>query len=146
MDDTKVAPAGPDSAGVSPTAQSALGTATDAPHIDALTLSQGIRDGMPSVIQQITYHAPKGNAVTMHFEIISISSPAPDFGASDTRIAAPAARQQAGTFVTVNSGCGRFPSPYSVVKRAVLIDADGKRSNAIDYSINCNGAAVSASQ
>jgi hypothetical protein len=146
MDDTKVAPAGSESAGVSPTVQSALATATDAPHLDALTLSPGSRDGMPSVIQQITYHAPKGNAVTMHFEIISISSPAPDFGASDIRIAAPAARQQAGTYMMVNSGCGRFPSPYSVVKRVVLIDTDGKRSNAIDYSVKCNGAAVSASQ
>ena len=146
MEDTKVAPAGPGTAGVSPTVQSALPTAPDAPHIDALTLSPGSRDGMPSVVQQIFYRAPKGNAVTMHFEIISISSPAPDFGASDIRIAAPAERQQAGTYMTVNSGCGRFPSPYSVVKRAVLIDADGKHSNAIDYSVKCNGAAASPPQ
>jgi hypothetical protein len=145
-DDTKVAPAGADSAGVSPTVQSALATSPNAPHIDALTLSPGSRDGMPSVVQQFAYHAPGGNAVTMHFEIVSISSPAPDFGASDIRIDAPAARQQGGTFMVVNSGCGRFASPYSVVKRAVLIDADGKRSNAIDYSIKCNGAAASATQ
>ncbi len=146
LDDTKVAPAGPDTAGVSPTVQSALPTAPDAPHIDALTLSPGSRDGLPSVVQQIFYRAPKGNAVTMHFEVVSISSPAPDFGASDIRIGAPAERQQAGTYMVVNSGCGRFPGRYSVVKRAVLIDADGKHSNAIDYSIKCNSAATSASQ
>src|SRR5262249_15342063 len=76
--DKTVAPAPATSAGDAPTTQSALATSEDASHIDSLTLSQVQTPNGAVVARQMVFHSPKGKAKTFHFEIISISSPAPD--------------------------------------------------------------------
>jgi hypothetical protein len=143
--DKTVAPAPATSAGDAPTTQSALATTEDAPHIDSLTLSQVQTPNGAAIARQIVFHAPKGNATTFHFETISVSSPAPNIRTNDGQIMAPQDQQKRGAVQQGRFICGPFRNPYSVVQRATIVDADGEKSNSIDYTIRCPGAAPPAS-
>jgi hypothetical protein len=77
----------------------------------------------------------------MHFDIISTSSPAPNLRTNDGKIMSSQDQQQRGAIHIQRFNCGPFRNPYSVVERATMIDADGEKSNTIDFTIRCPGAA-----
>lgn len=139
--DHTVAPASPDSAGNAPTTQSGLATSENAPHIDSLTISEDRTPNGVAITREIVFHSPKGNASTMHFDIISTSSPAPNIRTNDQKIMTSPDQQQRGAIHVTRFNCGPFRTPYSVVQRGTMIDANGEKSNTIDFTIKCPGAA-----
>lgn len=140
--DRTVVQAPPDSAGNAPTTQSGLPTSENAPHIDSFTLSQDRTPNGVVVTREIIFHSPKGNAASMHFDVISTSSPAPDIRTNDGKIMSSADQQKRGALYIQRFNCGVFRAPYSVVQRGLIIDADGERSNSIDFTVKCPGAAL----
>jgi transglutaminase-like putative cysteine protease len=139
--DRTVVQASPDSAGNAPTTQSGLPTSENAPHIDSFTLSQDRTPNGAVVTREITFHSPKGNAATMHFDVISTSSPAPNIRTNDGKIMSSPDQQQRGALHIQRFNCGPFRTAYSVVQRGVIIDADGEKSNTVDFTVRCPGAA-----
>jgi hypothetical protein len=139
VDDKTVAPAPTESAGEWPIKQSGLATSENAPHIDSLTLSQQRGPNGVFIAQEFLFHSPKGNGATLHFELVSISSPAPDVRFTDWTVMASEDLQRRGAVEVTRTNCQPVRMPYSVVKRAVLMDADGEKSNTVDYTIHCPG-------
>jgi hypothetical protein len=123
--------------------QSGPASSSDAPHIDSITLREERSPGRLYIVQRIAYHTPKGNAVNLHFELVSVSSAAPRVTVRDHAIRSPSARQQRGTFIDVQFRCGPFQKNYSHVTRATIIAADGEHSNSADFTVNCNLAVIS---
>ena len=138
--DKTVAPAPATSAGDAPTTQSGLATSDAAPHIDSLTLSEDRTQNGVFVVRELVFHSPKGNASTMHFDVISTSSPAPNIRTGDGKVMSSQEQQQRGAIHIARFNCGPFRNPYSAVERATMIDADGEKSNTIDFTIRCPGA------
>jgi hypothetical protein len=139
--DKTVAPAPASSAGDAPTTQSGLATSDTAPHIDSLTLSEDRNQNGVFVVREFVFHSSKGNASTMHFDNISTSSPAPNLRTVEGKIMSSQDQQQRGAIHIARFNCGPFRNPYSVVQRATMIDADGEKSNTIDFTVRCPGAA-----
>ncbi len=77
----------------------------------------------------------------MHFDIISTSSPAPNLRTVEGKIMSSQEQQQRGAIYIQRFNCGPFRNPYSVVLRGTMIDADGEKSNTIDFTVRCPGAA-----
>jgi hypothetical protein len=92
------------------------------------------------ITREIVFHSPKGNASTMHFDVISTSSPAPNIRTNDGKIMAAPDQQQRGAIHLQRFNCGPFRTAYSVVQRGTMIDADGEKSNTIDFTVRCPGA------
>jgi hypothetical protein len=109
-------------------------TTGDASHIDFLRLREDRSTGRLFIVQEFAYHSPKGDAATLHFDIVSTTSPAA-LHMRDGTIRAPKEIQQKGAISVARYDCGR--GNFSLVKRATIIDTDGARSNSIDYIINC---------
>lgn len=140
--DRTVVKASPDSAGDAPTTQSGLPSSDNAPHIDSFTISQDrAPNGAAVVIREVVFHSPKGNAATMHFDVISTSSPAPNIQTNDGKIMSSSDQQKRSALYITRFNCGPFRTAYSVVQRGVIIDADGERSNTVDFTVRCPGAA-----
>jgi hypothetical protein len=110
-------------------------TAGDASHIDFLRLREERSTGHLFVLQEFAYHSPKGDAASLHFHIVSATSPEA-LHMRDGTIRAPKQIQQKGAITIARYDCR--DGHFSLVKRATLVDTDGARSNSIDYIINCN--------
>ena len=122
--------------------QSGTASSSDAPHIDSLTLYEERISGRIYIAQEFAFHSPKGNATTLHFQVVraSVQRTIP---MQDGTIIRSKQEQQNGTTHTAHFGCGRFQKNYSVVKRATIIGADGEHSNSVDYTVTCNLALTS---
>ena len=59
---------------------------------------------------------------------------------NDGSIMASSYQQQRGGIHLQRFNCGPFRTPYLVVQRGTMIDADGEKSNTIDFTIKCPGA------
>jgi len=114
-----------------------------APHIDSITLREERIAGRLYIDQQIAYHAEDGNARNLHFELVSVSRTPGKVRVRDHPIRSPAARQQAGTFILARFNCGPFDKNYSHVTRATIFAANGEHSNTVDFTVDCNLAAIS---
>lgn len=123
--------------------QSGPPSSADAPHIDSVTLREERSLGRVYIIQEIFYYSPKGNAVKLHFELLSVSSTAARVNVRDWAIRKPKVQQQRGTSIVARFSCGRFQKNYSHFKRATIIDADGEHSNSVDFTVRCNLALIS---
>ncbi|HXJ02789.1 MAG TPA: hypothetical protein VNH44_16330 [Micropepsaceae bacterium] len=115
----------------------------EAPQIDSIRLREERSPGRLYIVQEISFHANKGNARNLHFELVSVSATAPRVTVRDHVIKSPSARQQRGTFIATRFRCGPFQKNYSHVTRATIIDADGERSNSVDFVVPCNLAVIS---
>jgi transglutaminase-like putative cysteine protease len=144
--DKSVSPASPASAGEAPTTQSGLATSENAPHIDSITLSEDRTANGLFVVQEFVFHSPKGNAATLHFDVVSVSAPAPNIRLTDGKIGSPKDQQQRGAIHVARFNCGPFRNPYSVVKRAMVIDADGEKSNSVDFTVRCTPSSAPGQQ
>src|SRR5262249_32836334 len=123
-----VLPAKMAAAGFARFPDSAPPTSSDASHIAFIGLHDDRSTGPLFVVQQFAYHSPKGDAATLHFEIVSAPSPEA-LHMRDGTIRAPKEVQQKGAITTARYDCG--DGHFSLVKRATIIDADGARSNSI---------------
>jgi hypothetical protein len=111
-----------------------------APHIDAINLREQVNPlfGSVVVIQEIVFHAPNGNAISWHNEIMQTSTPAPAINLRDGAIGIPKEQQQRGAIVNARYNCGASGDKYSFVKRITIADADGNQSNSVDVTIRCH--------
>jgi hypothetical protein len=121
-------------------AQSGLPTAKNAPHIDSITIRQGHWAEGILVVREFAFHSPKGNAASIHFEVISTSPSAPDIQNSDRKIQSSAGEQRRGATHIARFNCGAPETAYSIVERATIIGADGEKSNSVDFTIRCPAA------
>jgi len=94
-----------------------------------------LRPTGPVVYADLHFHAPDGNVVAIHREILSTDSAQPLHVLSDTRIDADADLQRKGTIFTDRYPCGA--DHYHATIRAYLIDSNHNHSNSTDYPINC---------
>ena len=88
-------------------------------------------------VREFGFHSAKGNAATIHFDIVSKSPGAPDIHVVDEKIQAASEQQQGGAFDHDRFECGAVAMPYSIVERVTIIDADGEKSNSIDFPMRC---------
>jgi hypothetical protein len=92
------------------------------------------------VVEQLVpdfhYIAPNGNAVVLHRELVDSSNVQLRIN-SVAPINAPPDVQKRGAVVSGGWHCG--PEQYYATLKAYIMDADGNRSNTVQYTIHCNG-------
>ena len=88
------------------------------------------------IIPQFHFIAPNGNAVLIHRELVATSANSMHINPSAV-INIPAEAQKQGAVVGGGFNCNT--NPFYVTLRAWLMDADGNRSNEVQYTIHCNG-------
>jgi len=88
------------------------------------------------IIPEFHFVAPNGNAVLVHREMVTTSANNIHINPS-AAINIPADAQKQGA--VVGSGWNCNTNPYYVTLRAWIMDADGNRSNEVQYTIHCNG-------
>ena len=93
---------------------------------------------VPPAVILIGFHfvAPNGNAVILHRELIETNASNPTFNAV-LPINTPADGQKRGAIFTNDWHCNA--GQYYVTMRAYVMDADGNRSNSVQYTVHCNG-------
>jgi len=101
------------------------------PTIDSVSL----RPTGPVVYADLHFHAPDGNVVAIHRDILSSDAAQPMHVLSDTRVDADPDQQKKGALYTDRYPCGA--ERYHAVIRAYLIDSNHNHSNTLDYQINC---------
>ena len=88
------------------------------------------------IVPQIHFIDPSGNAVLLHREVMETNANQMDYNASSV-INIPPQAQKRGAVLSGEWSCGT--STYYVRLRAYIMDADGNRSNMVQYTIHCNG-------
>jgi hypothetical protein len=115
------------------------GSRPDAPIIQSISARVNVREanGMVlDIVPDFHFIAPKGNAIVLHREVV-------DTNASQVHInpvspiVIPADAQKRGAVISGGWRCN--VSPYYVTAKAFIMDADGNRSNEVQYTVHCNG-------
>jgi hypothetical protein len=89
-----------------------------------------------TIIPEFHFVAPHGNAVLLHRDMIETS--ANNFHLNPaTAINVPADVQKKGAVLSGGWQCNQ--GQYYATVSAYIMDADGNRSNAIKYTVHCNG-------
>jgi hypothetical protein len=88
------------------------------------------------IIPEFHFIAPNGNAVLLHRELVETSSNSFHLNPA-TAINIPADAQKHGAVITGGLTCG--PAPFYATMSAYIMDADGNKSNAVKYTLHCNG-------
>jgi len=113
---------------------------SDAPILQAVTARTDSREhtgGAFDLIPDFHFVAPNGNAIVLRRELIDTSGSISQTNIANQTINIPPAAQKKGAIVSGGWRCGT--QVYYVTIRATVMDADGNRSNAIQYTIHCNG-------
>jgi hypothetical protein len=109
-----------------------------APIIQSVSAQTGGMAILPNSIISAQFHfvAPNGNAAVLHREVVTTSgtnaNPAPN-----QAINIPPDQQKQGGTVSVLLSC--TDNRYFETFRAYIIDAEGNRSNELQYTVHCNG-------
>ncbi len=91
-----------------------------------------------SVVPDFHFIAPNGNAVLIHRELVATSgAPSHLVVPATTAIDTPAEVQKKGAVVSGSWRCGT--AQYFATLSAYIMDADGNKSNSLQYTIHCNG-------
>jgi hypothetical protein len=111
----------------------------DAPMPQSVTLRTNVSNGIAtiSVVPDFRFIAPNGNAMVLRRELVSTNAAIAQTQISNATINIPSEAQEKGAVISGGWNCG--VAQYYVRLRAYIIDADGNRSNAIEYTIHCNG-------
>jgi len=88
------------------------------------------------IVPHFHFRAPAGNAVLLRRELVETDSAITQQGIRSEPIHLPPAEQRAGATIDGGWFCG--PGRYHVSLRAYLVDAQGNRGNAIQYTIHCH--------
>ena len=116
------------------------GSKPDAPIIQSVSARTDVR--LPNgqvfdIVPDFHFVAPKGNAIVIHREVIDSNAPSEVHLNPAGVITTPAEAQKQGAVVSGGWRCG--PPQYHVTIKAVIMDADGDRSNEVKYTVHCNG-------
>lgn len=108
------------------------------PIIQSITAQIPTRGALAAdvIIPEFHFIAPNGNAVLIHREMVETSANHVNINPSAV-INIPADAQKKGAVVGGGWNCNT--NPYYVTLRAWIMDADGNRSNEVQYTIHCNG-------
>jgi hypothetical protein len=89
-----------------------------------------------TIIPEFHFVAPKGNAVLLHRDLVETSANNYHFNPA-TAINVPAEAQKKGAVISGGWSCNQ--GRYYTTLSAYVMDADGNRSNAVRYTVHCNG-------
>ena len=89
------------------------------------------------LVPDFHFIAPNGNAVILRRELVDTNSPISQGQLNNATINLPEAAQKKGAVISGGWRCG--PQVYYITQRASVMDAEGNRSNSIQYTIHCNG-------
>lgn len=89
------------------------------------------------IVPDFHFQAPKGNAVLLRRELVETDSAISQTQIGSATINIPAEAQKKGTVLSGGWRCGT--AQYHLTLRALVMDADGNRSNALRYTLHCNG-------
>jgi len=101
--------------------------------IESVNLRSEISAGSLTVLQDITFRDPQGDAYKLHYEIVSATTS--DLQVEDGMIDISAQQQKTGVMITGRWNCGG--GKYDVTLRVTVLDRKGNESNAVEYTINC---------
>jgi hypothetical protein len=87
------------------------------------------------VVPDFHFIAPNGNAVLLHREIVDTNANRSNVNSAPITI--PAEAQKRGAVISGGWRCN--VGQYYVTMKAYVLDADGNRSNTVQYTIHCNG-------
>ncbi len=88
------------------------------------------------LVPDFHYVAPNGNAVVLHREIVDSNNTQIHINPVGP-INAPPDAQKRGAVVSGGWRCGS--AQYYATMKAYIMDADGNRSNTVQYTVHCNG-------
>jgi hypothetical protein len=113
----------------------------DPPELKAITFRHDVPNGRGiavSVVPDFYFVAPKGNVIGLHREMVATTGSTSRIHLNPMEAVDIAPEvQRKGAVISGGWQCG--VAQYQVTIRAYLIDADGARSNSMDYTIHCNG-------
>ena len=89
------------------------------------------------LVPDFHFRAPKGNAIVLRRELVETGAPIAPTQIGNATINIPAEAQKKGAVISGGWMCGT--QVYYVSLRAFVMDADGNRSNALRYTLHCNG-------
>jgi hypothetical protein len=107
-----------------------------APVLDSVTLREDIGGRYPVVYPEFHFHDPSGTARFIHREVVATNARRP-LNVQDGIIDISSAQQIQGATYVGGWPCGA--DSYYVTLRAFILNLEGGRSNAIEYTIHCNG-------
>jgi hypothetical protein len=110
-----------------------------APILQSVTMRTNVSDGVGtvSVVPDFHFVAPNGNAIVLRRELVDTNGPFAQTQIRSETINTPAEAQKKGAVLSGGWRCG--VAQYYVTLRAYIMDADGNRSNTVQYTIHCNG-------
>ena len=88
------------------------------------------------IIPEFHFVAPNGNAVILHSDLVETSANSFHLTPS-VAINVPADAQKRGAVITHGMTCGQ--APFYATMTAYIMDANGNRSNSVQYTLHCNG-------
>jgi hypothetical protein len=88
------------------------------------------------IVPEFHFIAPNGNAVLIHRELVATSANNLHVNPS-AAINIPADAQKQGAVFSGGWTCNN--ASYYATMRAWIMDADGNRSNEVQYTVHCNG-------
>ena len=108
------------------------------PTIQSLTAQIPTRGSITSnqIVPEFHFVAPNGNAVLIQRELVATSANNLHYNPSNP-INIPADAQKKGAVFGGGWTCN--DKPYYATMKAWIMDADGNRSNEVQYTIHCNG-------
>jgi hypothetical protein len=116
-----------------------VGSTPGAPIIQSIRARLNVRvnNGLPmDIVPDFHFIAPKGNAAVLHREVVETSANNININpVAPISISADVQKQGA----VISGGWRCNVSPYYVRMKAYILDADGGRSNTVQYTIHCNG-------
>jgi hypothetical protein len=122
-----------------PAAPAPLSSAS-APVLQSITMRMNVPAGngiVVSVVPDFHFIAPNGNAIVLRRELVDTNGAIAQTQIASETINIPAEAQKKGAVLSGGWRCG--VAQYYVTLRAYIMDSDGNRSNAIEYTIHCNG-------
>jgi hypothetical protein len=105
--------------------------------VSARTYVRERNGNIDDIVPDFHFIAPNGNAIVLHRELVDTSGAISQTDLRDATISIPAGAQKNGAVVSGGWKCGT--QVYYVTIRAFIMDADGNRSNPVEYTIHCNG-------
>ena len=112
----------------------------NAPVLQSITIRTDVPNGaggVVSVVPDFHFIAPNGNAIVLRRELVETNGSVSQTQLSNATINIPAEAQKRGATISGGWRCG--VAQYYVKMRAFVMDADGNRSNSLEYTIHCNG-------
>lgn len=115
------------------------GSTPDAPVLQSISARVKVQapNGLViDIVPDFHFIAPKGNAVLLHRELVESSLSNLSINSGEPINVSPELQKRGAVF---SGGWRCRPTPYYVRLKVYILDADGGRSNTVQYTIHCNG-------